>query len=291
MAVEIVMPKLSDTMTEGALVTWFVAEGERVEVGQVLAEIETDKSSVDLEATAAGVVARIVVAAGSEGVAVGEVLVLIEEGAAPASRPSTGSEAAAITATGASTGASGKAAVGTIAGSDARPTEAIVATGDGKGPAEGAPPASVPSADGGPAATPLARRMAAQAGLDLASLAGSGARAKITKVDIERALGIDDRRPAPMPALARAAGAAATPSAGPGGPAAAESSGDAPAPVAPRLDRSPAVFHDEAPSRTRAVIAERLAAAKREVPHFYLSMDVDARRLLKLRKRLKKENP
>ncbi|MFT5042932.1 MAG: pyruvate/2-oxoglutarate dehydrogenase complex dihydrolipoamide acyltransferase (E2) component, partial [Hyphomicrobiaceae bacterium] len=96
MSVEICMPKLSDTMTEGGVVNWFVAEGDRVESGQVIAELETDKSAVDLEASASGLVARIVVPAGSEGVEVGAVLVVIDEGASAGAASSSAAAASAV---------------------------------------------------------------------------------------------------------------------------------------------------------------------------------------------------
>ncbi|MCY3670578.1 MAG: E3 binding domain-containing protein, partial [Alphaproteobacteria bacterium] len=153
MATEILMPALSPTMTEGNLVKWLVDQGDRVEPGDVIAEIETDKATMEVEAVDEGIVGRIVVPEGSEGVAVNAVIaVLVEEG------EELGEETAVAPA--------------------ARPPEAEA-------------PSAAPEREAGREvkATPLARRMAALAGIDIAAIAGSGAHGRITRDDVRRATG------------------------------------------------------------------------------------------------------
>ncbi len=174
MPVKIRMPALSPTMTEGGLARWLVKEGDRVSAGDVIAEIETDKATMDLEAVDDGVVARILVPEGSEGVPVNEVIAtLAGAGEDPASPPEE------------------PAAAGPAGDSAAAP--APPATAEPK-----TPPARRVAARAGvdpsPAAgrvfaSPLARRMAAQAGLDLAAVRGSGPEGRIVKADVEAALG------------------------------------------------------------------------------------------------------
>ena len=241
MAIEILMPALSPTMTEGKLVKWHKAEGETVESGDVLAEIETDKATMEIEAVDEGVLGRILVAEGSEGVPVNvAIALLLEEG-----------EDAATLATPAPTPASA-------------PAPAPVAT-PAPAPAPAAVPAPTPPAAPAPAggeriiASPLARRMAKQAGLDLARITGSGPHGRIVKQDIETALaGAPQPATAPPPAPTRA-----------------------PAPV-PVIDGDQP--YTEVPnSTTRKVIARRLGESKRDIPHFYLSVDCELDALLALR--------
>ena len=234
MPINILMPALSPTMTEGNLARWLKSEGDPVEAGDVIAEIETDKATMEVEAVDEGVLGRIVVPEGSEGVAVNAVIgVLLAEG----------EDAAAI------------------ADAPAAP-ESAPPPGDAPGSAapESAPePAPAPPARGERiAASPLARRMAAQAGLDLAAIAGSGPKGRIVKADIEAALAAG--QPAPAPAAAAPARRAARP--------------EAPAPGTTRL------------STMRRVIAERMTESKTTVPHFYLSVDCEVDELLKVRREL-----
>lgn len=246
--VAVVMPRLSDSMTEGAITAWFKKEGERVEAGEAIAEIETDKSTVDLEAPAAGVLARIVVEAGSGNLEVGALLAEIDAGAEVKSAATTSSKVAAS--------ASGRVAAASVA----IPAAPAAATPIHR-PAEASAAASV-------RATPLARRMAAQAGLDLATIAATGIGGKVSKADVEAALGIAASSAAPASAAARAASPAlrAVPAKAP----AAAPSGT-----------------PEPPSRIRRVVAERMALAKSTIPHFYLAVDCRVDRLLEARERLK----
>ena len=236
MPIKILMPALSPTMTEGNLAKWLKNEGDPIKSGDVIAEIETDKATMEVEAVDEGTLGKILVPGGTEGVKVNEpIALLLEEGedksaldAAPATK-SNGEAKAAPEA---------KAPEG--AGVERKPM------------AE-----AKPAADLGEriAASPLARRMAAQAGLDLRSLKGSGPHGRIVKADIDGALQ-GGARPAPV----SEAKAAPTPAAAPAA---------APAPTAP----PPAAAYEEIPlNNMRKVIARRLTEAKQTIPHFYLSL-------------------
>ena len=239
MAISILMPALSPTMTEGTLASWQVKEGDAIQSGQILAEIETDKAVMEVEAVDEGVLAKILVPAGSESVAVNSVIALLaEEGEDPAtvSVPSninapvnnTTSEVAAPSQTTSTQKPSNK----TTSGSSGRRIFA----------------------------SPLARRLAKEAGLDLASLKGSGPHGRIVKRDIEAAIAAG-----PAPKTASSAPQAAMIS--------TDLAGPAPYEVVPL-------------NTMRKTIARRLSEAKSTVPHFYLSVDIELDQLLTARKAL-----
>ncbi|HLB80309.1 MAG TPA: pyruvate dehydrogenase complex dihydrolipoamide acetyltransferase [Dongiaceae bacterium] len=239
MPIKILMPALSPTMTEGNLVKWHKKEGDAVRAGDVVAEIETDKATMEVEATDEGRLGRIVVPEGTEGVKVNAVIALLlgeDEDAASLAK----AEAAPAPA------APAKAAPAT-------PSPAA------KPAAPPAKPASEPAAPETPGervfASPLARRMAEQAGLDLAAIKGSGPHGRIVKADIDAARG----RAAPAAAAAKPA--------------------VAPAAGLPAYTELPV-------SGIRKVIARRLVEAKREAPHFYLTIDCEIDALLKIRQDL-----
>ncbi len=252
MATNILMPALSPTMTEGTLARWLKKEGDQVKAGDIIAEIETDKATMEVEAVDEGVLGKILVADGTAGVQVNQpIAVLVEKGeavpagAAPAAAKPEGGPAPAPAPT---------------------PTPVPAAA-----PAVAAAPA--PAANGAAGAhvfaSPLARRMAAQAGVDLASVQGSGPNGRVVKADVEAAMG----RPKPAPAAAPAPAPAA-----------------APAPKAP----APVITapHTTVPhSSIRKVIARRLSEAKQTIPHFYVSMDIEIDALLKLRAELNAKSP
>ncbi len=240
MAINILMPALSPTMTEGTLARWLKKEGDSIKAGDIIAEIETDKATMEVEAVDEGVLGRILVADGTAGVQVNApIAVLVQKG-----------EAVPTAATPAATAA-------TPAPAAAAPAAAAPAT-----PAPAAAPA--PATGDRVVASPLARRMAAQSGVNLATLAGSGPGGRIVKADIEAAL-------AKGPAAAPAPIAAATASAAP-----------APKPAAAPVAIS--APHTLVPHTTiRRVIARRLTEAKANIPHFYVSMDIEIDALLKLR--------
>ena len=248
MATNILMPALSPTMTEGTLARWLKKEGETIKAGDVIAEIETDKATMEVEAVDEGVLGKILVADGTEGVKVNApIAVLVAKGeAVPAGAPAPVAAAPA-------------------------PAAAAMATPE---PASRPPAAPVSPASAAPVSvhngarvfiSPLARRMAAQAGIDPAGLAGSGPHGRIVKADIEAALAKPAATPAPVAAAA-------------------------PRPAAP----APVVTapHRLVPnSSMRKVIARRLTEAKRDIPHFYVSMDIEIDALLKLREELNARSP
>ncbi len=252
MSINILMPALSPTMTEGKLAKWHVKVGDTVKSGQVICEIETDKATMEVEAVDEGKIGQIVVPEGAEGVAVNAVIaILLEEGetavpagAAPAAAPAPKPAAAAPAP------AAPKPAP--AAPPPAAPTPAAAA------PA--AKPAAAPSG-GRIFASPLAKRIAAEKGLDLSRITGSGPNGRIVKADVEQA------KPAAAPAAAPIAA---------GAPRAAPPSGGQPVFVAPGDTRVP---H----TAIRKVIARRMLESKQTVPHFYLTVDLEIDALLAAR--------
>ncbi len=238
MATNILMPALSPTMTEGTLARWLKKEGEVVKAGDVIAEIETDKATMEVEAVDEGVLGKILVPDGSEDVKVNApIAVLVAEGESVPAGPAPPAE---------------KAAAAAPAPSPAPPPAATAAA---PAQANGHAPAGERLF-----ISPLARRMARQAGLDPATLVGSGPSGRIVKADIEAAL-----RQAP-PAAPQAAAPATPP--------------PAPAPRAGAITAP----HDLVPhSSMRKVIARRLVEAKQQIPHFYITLDVALDALLDLR--------
>lgn len=265
MATNILMPALSPTMTEGTLARWLKKEGDAVKAGDVIAEIETDKATMEFEAVDEGVLGKILVPEGTEGVKVNAPIgVLVEEGEAV---PADAGAAAP------------KAAPKQEAPKEKAP-EQVAPNRPGAPPAAEAPKAEqkpAPAAQGDRVfASPLARRMAQQAGIALADVQGSGPNGRIVKADIEAAAG--KPKQAPAPAAAPKAEAAA-----PAAPAPAAAKAPAPAITAP---------HTAVPnSSMRKVIAKRLAESKATVPHFYVSMDIELDALLKLRADLNSRAP
>ena len=251
MPTEILMPALSPTMEEGTLAKWLVKEGDTVSSGDLLAEIETDKATMEFEAVDEGVIGKILVAEGTEGVKVNTAIALIgEEGedfsAAPASAPAASSEPAS-TAT---------------AAEDSAPAPAAPA------------PAAPASADGTRIfATPLARRIAADKGIDLSALAGSGPHGRIVKADVE---GATASAPAKATAAPAAAPSAAAPATGP--------SADA---VLKMYEGRQ--IEEVKLDGMRKTIAARLTEAKQSIPHFYLRRDIHLDALLKFRSQLNKQ--
>jgi len=252
MPIAVEMPKMSDTMEEGVLVAWLVEEGQSVQAGDVIAQVETDKATMDLEAYDDGVLLKRVAAAGAS-VPIGALIaVLGKEGE---------SADDVIAAHGAPSG-DGAATLAPPAESADEPAAV---------PDEPAPPAPEHADGERVRASPLARRMAAEAGLDLTSVAGSGPDGRIVKRDVEAAMG-GAAPAAPKPAAAPVAVAPA-----PVAPAAA--------PAAPTPAAAPAAEGDTDVriSQMRKTIARRLAASKFTAPHFYLTVDVAMERAMAFR--------
>ena len=246
MSKTIQMPALSPTMEEGTLAKWLVKEGDTVSSGDLLAEIETDKATMEFEAVDEGIVAKILVAEGSEGVKVGTVIAIIAEEGEDVSQAAKGDAAPKATA---------------APKADPVPAKAEAAA---PAPAVKADPAPAKAVDSRVKASPLARRLAEAKGLDLSALAGSGPNGRIVKADLE----------------------GAAPSAKAAVPAPATASAVAPV-VAPAAAQDFGIPHEVIKlSGMRKTIARRLTESKQQVPHIYLTVDVQLDKLLKLRSEL-----
>jgi pyruvate dehydrogenase E2 component (dihydrolipoamide acetyltransferase) len=259
MPIELKMPALSPTMEEGTLAKWLVKEGDTVKSGDIMAEIETDKATMEFEAVDEGTIAQILVPEGTDGVKVGSVIALIAaegEDASAASAPAPKTEAAPAPA--------------------ATPTPDPAAKGYGVTPTRdeertSAAPATAPAASGDRLkASPLARRLAEAKGLDLSTIQGSGPGGRVVKADIDGA----------TPALRQAQGERT------------EVSRAQAEPVEASAPSSKAEFTTDIPheavklSNMRKTIARRLTEAKSTIPHIYLTVDIRLDALLKLRTEL-----
>ena len=274
MAVEIKMPALSPTMETGTLATWNVAVGDEVRSGDVIAEIETDKATMEVEAVEEGVIASILIAAGSENVAVGTVIArLAEDGedvasvaAAPQQpAPTPNQPAAALHSASEQAPASTPEKAPVSAPVSAPETPAPAATASSVQPAASS---SVGSSGGAGRifASPLARRIAADHNLDLAALSGSGPHGRILRADVEAAVIASATAPDIAPGVT---------SGGMGVPAAIG------VPLA-----TPGASELIPNSQMRKIIAERLQQSKQIAPHFYLTVDCEIDQLLQSRKQL-----
>ncbi len=281
MPVKILMPALSPTMTEGNLARWLKKEGDEISPGDVLAEIETDKATMEVEAIDEGTLGKIVVGDGAEGVRVNEVIgYILEDGEdvsaiedepaaepaetprpagaekpAPAAAPaSSGNDDIAITPLARRIADQAGVDIGSIEGTGAR---GKITRADVEAAIGGKPGSKAASVEKGNRvfASPLARRLAKEAGLELGGIAGSGPNGRIVKADVEKA------RSAPKPEA----------------PAAATAAAEIPASEAYEIVKM---------STMRKVIAERMAHSKSTVPHFYLTVDCEIDELLKVRKAL-----
>ena len=255
MAINIQMPALSPTMEEGTLAKWLVKEGDTVKSGDLLAEIETDKATMEYEAVDEGTITAITVAAGTPGVKVGTVIATL----------SAEGEAAGVPAAAPAAKASAEPAPQPAP----QPAVAPAAAPAVAAPASAPQPTAAALAGSRKAASPLARRLAAEKGVDLASLTGSGPNGRIVRADIEAA----QPGAAPRAAAAQAPAAAAAPTAA------------ATAPVASTAslldDRIPHSI--EKLSSMRKTIAKRLTQSMQQAPHIYLTVDVQLDKLLALR--------
>jgi pyruvate dehydrogenase E2 component (dihydrolipoamide acetyltransferase) len=273
MPIEILMPALSPTMTEGNLAKWHKKEGDNVKSGDVLAEIETDKATMEVEAIDEGTMGKIVVPEGAQGVKVNEVIALLLE---------EGEDKAAL-------GSAGKAAAPSAPSAPPAKAEAP-ASSTPKTDAAPAKPAAAPAHNGHAAGervfvSPLARRMAEQAGIDIAQLKGSGPQGRIVKADIEAALAKPGAAAKPAAAPAAKAPEAPRPA---GAPAAMPSLGGG---VSFAKDRVVALagnipFAEIPHTGMRRTIARRMVESKQNVPHFNLTVDCEIDALLKLRSEL-----
>ena len=264
MPTEILMPALSPTMEEGTLAKWLVKEGDTVSSGDVMCEIETDKATMEFEAVDEGVIGKILIAEGTEGVKVNAAIaVLLEEGESADDIGETSAPKAESS--------------GNVAPSGASDTKAP-AKGNGSGAtvATPAPAAAAAKADGSRVfSSPLARRIAAQKGLDLTQIKGSGPHGRIVKADVESAT----QTAAPKAGAAPEAASSPAPAAMASGP-----SSDVIAKM--YADRE---YEEITLNGMRKTIAARLTEAKQTVPHFYLRRDIQLDALMAFRAQLNKQ--
>jgi len=261
MPIEILMPALSPTMEEGTLAKWMVKEGDTVSAGDVLAEIETDKAIMEVEAIDEGVIGKIMVANGTEGVKVNTVIaVLLEEG----------EDAAAIGAP--------PAPKAEVAPAQSVPAKAAPAAQSPVAPA--APISAAPQSGKRVFSSPLARRIAGQEGLDIAKIAGTGPHGRIIKRDVEEALasGMAKAGAAPAPSVAPAAA-----------PAAIQPSGMSDDAVLKLFEEGSyeIVPHDN----MRKTIAKRLTESSQTIPGYFLSVDCELDALMALRQQVNDNAP
>jgi len=266
MPIEILMPALSPTMEEGTLAKWLVKEGDTVSSGDVMCEIETDKATMEFEAVDEGVIGKILIDGGTEGVKVNTpIAVLLEEGEsaddiAEASAPKADASSHAAPAD-----ASDKTAP---------------AAGYGRGETEATAPATPKDSDGKRIfASPLARRIAADKGLDLSQMKGSGPHGRIVKADVEGE---------------KAASASASKAEAAGTPAKAEAAKPAAMASGPSADAVMKMyegrdFEEITLNGMRKTIAARLTEAKQSIPHFYLRRDIQLDALMAFRADLNKQ--
>jgi pyruvate dehydrogenase E2 component (dihydrolipoamide acetyltransferase) len=265
MPIELKMPALSPTMEEGTLAKWLVKEGDTVRSGDIMAEIETDKATMEFEAVDEGTIAKIVVPEGTDGVKVGAVIALIAgegEEAGAASAPDAKAEAAPATTPTPDPAAKG---YGVTPTRDEEKTSAAPA------------PASAASGDR-VKASPLARRLAEVKGIDLSTIQGTGPGGRIVKADIDGAEGKGGLRQAQP---SRVESAQPAPIAGLAEPVEALPSSSAPKPFATEIPHEAVKL-----SNMRKTIARRLTEAKSTIPHIYLTVDIRLDALLKLRAEL-----
>ena len=254
MATEILMPALSPTMEDGTLAKWLVKEGDTVSAGDLLAEIETDKATMEFEAVDEGTIARLLVAEGTEGVKVNAPIALLADADEDIDTASAPAPTQAV---------------------EAAPKEVVAAPAETHGTgSKNAAPASISPAGERVFATPLARRIAADKGIDLSTLTGTGPNGRIIKQDVETA----ENLPASAPSGTTAA--------------VAQPAAVTPAPAPAQAARGVAALYQDRPFEAvplngmRKTIAARLSEAKQTVPHFYLRRSVRLDALLSLRAEL-----
>lgn len=269
MSVNIEMPKLSDTMTEGTLIKWHKQVGDTVEIGDILAEIETDKATMEMEAFDEGVITEILIQEGDKA-PIGGVLAVLD-------------------------GDSGNAAPAPAA---EKPAEAAAPAAVEQTAPQTAAAAAPQASDGGRVkASPLARKVAGELGVDLSKVTGTGPAGRIVKEDVEKASSAPAAAPKQPSAAATAAAklteavkarATAAPA-----PVSASAPASAPTPVSAPTPASAAIkpVAKEGDERIelssmRKIIASRLLTSKTTIPHFYLHMEVDAAPLMTLRKQV-----
>lgn len=263
MPINITMPALSPTMEEGNLAKWLVKEGDKVVSGDILAEIETDKATMEVEAIDEGTIAKIVVEGGTEGVKVNALIAILAEDGEDVAEAAKGGGDTPVTA---AASANEAPAVAALAASNAPVT-----------PVESMVPVTTNSER--MFSSPLARRMAKDGGIDISAIAGTGPHGRIIKRDVETAIAGGTGKVA-------SASASASPT---GAPASA-------APVGMSSEQTLKLFEEGSyelikHDGMRKTIAKRLQESKQTIPHFYVSVDCELDALLSLRGQLNKSAP
>jgi pyruvate dehydrogenase E2 component (dihydrolipoamide acetyltransferase) len=256
-ATDIVMPRLSDSMEEGTVLRWLKSPGDEVSVGEELVEIETDKANMVYEAPGAGTLVEIVAQEGDT-LPIGEVIARVGEAGEKPSEPAVRAAAGA--------GAEREAPSSATAEPPSAAPEAPARA------APEAPPEAPPREDGRAKASPLARRIAKENGLQLAAIAGSGPGGRIVKADVERALAAGPAEVAPgAPAATLPPAAPVEPTPGAG----------------ERPETAKGAVSQEDLTKLQQTVARRMAESKATAPHFYLSVEVDMSRAVAARGRIK----
>ncbi len=259
MPINILMPALSPTMEKGNIARWLKKEGDTIKSGDVIAEIETDKATMEVEAVDEGVLAKILVPGGTADVPVNQLIGLIA---------GDGEDAAAVAASG------GAPAAAPAPAAAAAPAPAPAAAAQAAPAA--APAAAAPASGSRVFASPLARRIAKDAGLDLSVVSGTGPHGRIVERDVKAAIAGGVKA---APAAAAAAPKAA--------PALAAGMGDEQI----KKFYEPGSYEEIPHDSMRKTIARRLVEAKQTIPHFYLTVDCDLDKLLALREEINKAAP
>jgi pyruvate dehydrogenase E2 component (dihydrolipoamide acetyltransferase) len=323
MPINILMPALSPTMEKGNLAKWLKKEGDAVKSGDVIAEIETDKATMEVEAVDEGVLAKIVVPEGTADVPVNQLIALIagegedpkavtgdgapaagspapapvkvESAPAPSAPPKEPAPAASPTPPQANAapgpGPEGQLSYARVNAAPQGPATEVKAAGPAPGANGAAPAGQVPAgqvaangaaASGGRVfASPLARRVAKEAGLDIAAIKGSGPHGRVIERDVREAMAAPRQAPAPQPAAAPAPAPTAAP--------APKQATPAPTGMSDEQIRKffePGSFEEIPHDGMRKTIARRLTESKQTIPHFYLTVDVELDALLALREQI-----
>ncbi|MDR9387718.1 MAG: dihydrolipoamide acetyltransferase family protein [Balneolaceae bacterium] len=293
MAIKVEMPKLSDTMEEGVLAKWNIKEGDTVSAGDIIADVETDKATMEMEVFDSGTVLKLLVDEGDTIPLGGLVAVIGEPGEDISGLVSGGASAGASGATGAESGGESSAseAVSETANEGEAPDSASesfdpIFGGLGSGTTESSDAqsttASASSVNGRVKASPLAKKVAAEKGVDLQSLQGSGPNGRVVIADVEKALAGGTTSPAAPTSAAQASTASASTSAPEPAPS--------PQPAAP-VSRPSSGSEKVKVSQMRKVIARRLSESKFTNPHFYVSVDVDMANVVAARGQLNQVSP
>jgi pyruvate dehydrogenase E2 component (dihydrolipoamide acetyltransferase) len=262
MPVNILMPALSPTMEKGNLAKWLKKEGDTIKSGDIIAEIETDKATMEVEAVDEGTLAKIIVPEGAQDVPVNEIIAVIA---------GEGEDASSVKAPAAAKAASAPAAVSAPA------PAAAPAMPSASAPAPAAPIVAAPQSGARVFASPLAKRIAREAGIDIAVIAGSGPHGRVVERDVRSALEGGTAKAAPRPSAPVAAS----------GPAPVQGMGDETIKKMFAQGSYQEIPHDS----MRKTIARRLTEAKSTIPHFYLTVDCELDGLLALREQINAAAP